>query len=244
MRAGLVGRAGSASIEEVGLGRFELPTSRLSGGSPEGPITARNDVSPYRAARSVALAETRCRTLPGFNSGKTASNGGSLPSLELRKDPNSEGSVADILAQFAMQQDIMADADSAVTMINRIESVRRQVLDTRDMLAERGGQDEIVAAAEALNETLVGVEQELFQMRATGTGQDGVRYPSRLMSRLAYLLNTVGVADVPPTDQEGEVHVVLKERLRLIAAAVEAAMDDDLEEFNRMIQSLGLRVIS
>jgi hypothetical protein len=30
----------------------------------------------------------------------------------------------------------------------------------------------------------------------------------------------------------------------LIAAAVEAAMDDDLEEFNRMIQSLGLRVIS
>jgi hypothetical protein len=54
-----------------------------------------------------------------------------------------------------MQQDIMADADSAVTMINRIESVRRQVLDTRDMLAERGGQDEIVAAAEALNETLV-----------------------------------------------------------------------------------------
>ena len=179
-----------------------------------------------------------CRDLPGFNSGKTASNsgsnGGSLPSLELRKDPNSEGSVADILA----------DADFAVTMINRIESVRRQVLDTRDMLAERGGQDEIVAAAEALNETLVGVEQGLFQMRATGTGQDGVRYPSRLMSRLAYLLNTVGVADFPPTDQEGEVHVVLKERLRLIAAAVEAAMDDDLEEFNRMIQSLGLRVIS
>jgi len=72
-----------------------------------------------------------CRDLPELNSGKTASNsgsnGGSLPSLELRKDPNSEGSVADILAQFAMQQDIMADADSAVTMINRIESVRRQV---------------------------------------------------------------------------------------------------------------------
>ncbi|HIF21346.1 MAG TPA: hypothetical protein EYQ27_05425 [Gemmatimonadetes bacterium] len=183
-----------------------------------------------------------------MNSGKTASNSGSyrgsLPSLELRKDPNWEGSVADILAQFAMQQDIMADADSAVTMINRIESVRRQVLDTRDMLAERGGQDEIVAAAEALNETLVGVEQGLFQMRATGTGQDGVRYPSRLMSRLAYLLNTVGVADFPPTDQEAEVHGVLKERLRLIAAAVEAAMDDHLEEFNRMIQALGLRVIS
>ncbi len=110
---------------------LEPATYCFGGRADKYRLTARNDVSPYWAARSAALAETRCRTLPGFNSGKTASNsgsnGGSLPSLELRKDPNSEGSVADILAQFAMQQDIMADADSAVTMINRIESVRRQV---------------------------------------------------------------------------------------------------------------------
>lgn len=88
------------------------------------------------------------------------------------------------------------------------------------------------------------IEEGLFQMRATGTGQDGIRYPSRLMGRLTYLFATVGVADFRPTDQEGEVHVILEQRLAAIAAALEAVMDDDLEEFNRMIQSLGMRVVS
>lgn len=163
--------------------------------------------------------------------------------LEVRKDPHSEGSLADIQAQIAMLEDIQADADSASAMITRIESVRRQVLDTRDILTGRGDQDEIVAAATALNESLIAVEQGLFQMQSTGTGQDGIRAPSRLMERLGYLFNTTSVADFRPTDQQGEVHVVLKERLRLIAAAVEAVLDDDLEEFNQMLQ-LGMRIVS
>ena len=135
-------------------------------------------------------------------------------------------------------------ADSAAALINRIESVRRQVLDTRDLLAERGGNDEVVEAAEALDAALIEVEQGLFQMRATGTGQDGIRYPSRLMERLGYLFNTTAVADFRPTDQAGEVHVILRERLAGIAAALDAVLNDDLEEFNRQIQALGLRIIT
>ena len=165
-------------------------------------------------------------------------------SLEVRKDPNSEGTLADIRAQIAALEDIQSDADSAAAMITRIESVRRQVLDTRDVLTERGDQDDIVATATALNESLIEVEEGLFQMRATGSGQDGVRYPSRLMERLGYLFNTTSVADFRPTDQQGEVHVVLKGRLALIAQALEAVLDDDLEEFNRLLQSLGIRIVS
>ena len=165
-------------------------------------------------------------------------------SLEVRKDPNSEGTLSEIRAQIAMLEDIRADADSASAMINRIESVRRQVLDTRDVLTEQGGYDDIIASATALNETLIVVEEGLFQMRSTGSGQDGVRYPSRLMERLGYLFNTTAVADFQPTDQQGEVHVILKERLALIAEALDAVLRDDLEEFNRLLQSLGMRIVS
>ncbi|MDE0897479.1 MAG: hypothetical protein OSA81_00545 [Longimicrobiales bacterium] len=165
-------------------------------------------------------------------------------SMEVRKDPNSEGTLADIQFQIAMLEDLHADADSASAMISRIESVRRQVLDARDILTEQGGQDEIIAAATALDQTLIEVEEGLFQMRATGTGQDGVRYPSRLMERLGYLFNTTSIGDFPPTDQQGEVHVILKERLALIAIALDAVLDDDLEEFNRLLQSLGMQIVS
>ena len=164
--------------------------------------------------------------------------------LEVLKDPNSEGTLADIRAQIAMLEDIRMDADTAVALINRIEWTRRQVLDMKAVLEDRGGADEIVAAADSLNQKLIEVEEGLFQMRTTGEGQDQIRYPSRLYERLGYLFNTVSVADFQPTDQQGEVHVILKERLQLIKAALEAIENDDLAAFNRMIQGLGLRVIS
>jgi photosystem II stability/assembly factor-like uncharacterized protein len=212
-------------------------------------------------AEDIQLGEERTRPFPGGGLG-----GGGGPSilqapgtysvtlrvngetftesLEVRKDPNSEGSLADIRAQIAMLEDIAADADSAAAMITRIESVRRQVLDTRDVLIDQGDQDAIVEAATALDATLIEVEKGLFQMQTTGTGQDGIRYPSRLMERLGYLFNTTSIADFQPTDQQGEVHVVLKERLALIATALDAALNDDLAEFNRMLQALGMRIVS
>ena len=36
----------------------------------------------------------------------------------------------------------------------------------------------------------------------------------------------------------------LQERLAAITLALEAVLNDDLEEFNRQIQSLGLRIVS
>ena len=60
----------------MGLGRFELPTSRLSGASVWDRITARNRINPYWAARSAVLAYIGCRKLPGFNSGNNSGNSG------------------------------------------------------------------------------------------------------------------------------------------------------------------------
>ena len=121
---------------------------------------------------------------------------------------------------------------------------RRAALLATAAAAIAAGTGYLPAAAETLDRTLISVEEGLFQMRVTGSGQDQIRYPSRLMERLTYLFNTVAVADFRPTDQQGEVHVVLKERLRLIAAALQEVLDDDVEDFNRMLQTLGLRVIS
>jgi hypothetical protein len=142
----------------------------------------------------------------------------STQELEARKDPDSEGTLADIAQQFAMQKWLHADTASAAALINRLESVRRQVLDARDLLTEQGGNDSIVETASALD--------------------------ARLMESLGYLLNTVSVADFRPTAQAGEVQVILQERLARISEALQAVLNDDLEEFNRLIQSLGLRIVS
>ena len=165
-------------------------------------------------------------------------------SLEVRKDPHSEGTIADIGAQVAALSAIRADIEAAGALINRVEWVRRQILDARAVLDDRGDAEELVAAADSLNERLIEAEQGLFQMRATGTGQDAIRYPVRLIERLGYLFSTVTVGDFRPTDQQGQVHAILKERLLLIEEALNEVLEEDLADFNRRIQALGLGVIS
>ncbi len=209
----------------------------------------------------VALGEERWRPLPGGPLGGPGAGTFLQPpgmytvtlrvgdevltqQLEVRKDPHSEGTLADIEAQLAALADIRADLEATGELINRVEWVRRQLLDVRAVLEDRGDAPELVAAADSLNQRLIEAEDGLFQMRATGTGQDAIRYPTRLIERLGYLFTTVSIGDFPPTDQQGEVHVILEQRLLRIREAIEEVLDDELADFNRRIQALGMGVIS
>ena len=89
------------------------------------------------------------------------------------------------------------------------------------------------------------MEQDLIRLTTTGTGQDGVRYPTKLVGRLRYLAGTVATVDFPPNDQQGEVHAVLKERLERYRIQVETLLGTDLPAFNQLLQQRNLpRVIT
>jgi photosystem II stability/assembly factor-like uncharacterized protein len=161
-------------------------------------------------------------------------------SLTVLKDPNSEGSEANIHTQLALVTEIRDDLNAASDMVNRIEWVRRQLYDLKAVLEDQGDADEIVASAEQLDGKLIAVEEKLFQVRLTGTGQDGVRWPAKLVGRLGYLAGAVATADFPPADQHYEVHQVLKERLQRVRLELEALLGTDLPAFNRMLQQRNL----
>ena len=165
--------------------------------------------------------------------------------IEVLKDPNSAGTVEDIRAQTAMMRDIGEDYNAAADAINQIEWIRRQLYDLTAVMEERQDAAEAVAAAEALDARLIAVEEELVQLRTTGTGQDGVRYPAKLIGKLGHLANGVMSADFRPTDQQGEVHQVLKEILRDAQGELQAILSTDLAAFNDMLERLGAgRVIA
>ena len=160
--------------------------------------------------------------------------------LRVLKDPNSEGTEADIRTKVAMLERIRADHVQAAEAINRIEWVRRQVQDLKAILQEQSNARELMAAGDSLAARLIEIEEDLIQLRLTGTGQDGVRYPAKVSERLSYLMGNVATADFRPTDQQGEVHVVLKERLEAARAALERVMTTDLPAFNRRLQQRNL----
>ncbi len=155
--------------------------------------------------------------------------------LQLLKDPNSEGTEQDIAAQTAMLLELRDDMNTAADMINGIEWVRRQTYDLVAVLEDQGGAEEIVTAAEELDTKLIGVEQNLIQMKLSGTGQDGIRWPAMLVGKLGHLANAVATADFPPTDQAREVHALLREGLQRHQGELDEVLRTDLVEFNRML---------
>jgi len=156
--------------------------------------------------------------------------------LVVHKDPHSEGTEADIAAQTAMVRSLQEDMNTTAGLVNRIELIRRQIYDLKSLLKGRTDAGEIVSAVDLMDGKLIAVEEKMIQMKRSGTGQDVIRWPSKLVSRIGYLAGAVAVADFPPTDQHGEVHQILKERLQQYQGELDHILEADLPAFNQLLQ--------
>lgn len=160
--------------------------------------------------------------------------------LIVRKDPASGGSEDEIRQQVAMALDVAQDLDSVVAMINALEIVRSQVATIR----ATGGDDprlaDVRALADSLDRRLVEVEDQLFQTRTTGRGQDLIRYPFKLAEQFVYFGQSVTGSDYAPTQSHREVQGVLKAELVRVRALFERVMKGDVEAFKQAMRARGM----
>ncbi len=167
--------------------------------------------------------------------------------LVVKKDPNSAGTEADIAAQMKMLFELRQDLESAADMVNQIEVVRSQLAGITSLLSEQpasaGGssRDAIKKAASDLEKKLIEVEDNLIQRRLTGQGQDTVRWPPKLLSKINYLTNGVGSADFAPTNQHSEVKAMFEKQLAEHRRRLDEILNQDLEAFNKLLQENGIR---
>jgi len=169
---------------------------------------------------------------PGTYTVKLSAGGRELTqSLAVRKDPNSGGTEADIEAQMRVLFDLRKDLNNAADTINQIEIVRSQI----EALAKIINDSAIKKAGEDLNQKLIDLEMNLIDLRLTG-GQDGVRYGSKLISKINYLANGLASGDFKPTGQQTEVQKVLEERLRNTLSQRDGLLSKELGGFNDMLR--------
>ncbi len=133
--------------------------------------------------------------------------------LVVLKDPHSDGSLSDIQKQTALLKNLYQDMNRLAEDINRIEKIRRQLLDMKAMLKTQEKEKSLCKLVGSMDTAFILLEGKMIRLKITGTGQDDVRYPARLASRIRYLASVVAVADFPPTDQDQEVYHVLHNRL-------------------------------
>jgi hypothetical protein len=153
--------------------------------------------------------------------------------LEVRKDPNTAGSAAEIAEQIRLLEAIRADMNSGSAAVMRAERVRVQLGGLRRAATD----PEVRRLAEALETKLADAEMPLVDLRQTGTGQDGVRFAAALLANLNYLANGLAGGDFRPTNQQVEVQALLKELVRTNVGAIDALLANDLAALNSMLKA-------
>jgi hypothetical protein len=152
--------------------------------------------------------------------------------LIVLKDPNAGGDDSDIQKQMAMLFDLRRDIESAADMVNQIEIVRAQLGNLKPLL--RGA--DLVKIADELEKKLTDIEDNLVQRKFTGQGQDTVRFPPKLISKLNYLASGVGSGDFPPNTQQQEVYAMFKSQLAGLRKQLDETLSQDLGSFNRLLR--------
>ncbi len=153
--------------------------------------------------------------------------------LEVRKDPNSGGTEAEIASQVAMLHTIARDMNDGAEGVHRIESVRAQLEALNRVVTD----DSVRRATVALQKKLMDLEMNLVDLRLTGRGQDGVRFGAKLLSKLNYLANGISSSDYRPTDQHAEVQQLLNGQLQRILGQLDALLTGDVGAFNELLRS-------
>ena len=163
--------------------------------------------------------------------------------LEVRKDPNNFATLADIRAQVRLLSSMQRDHAAAGEMVKTMEEVRAQLHALQGTLPNNSSVAEIRAGNDSLMDKFTDLEQRILDLRMTGRGQDGVRWPVQLAGQLGYLAGTIAASDFAPTTQQQEVAAILAKETRDVHAALQALMSKDLAEHNAKLRARGLKTI-
>ena len=156
--------------------------------------------------------------------------------LEVRKDPNSGGSLEEVGTQVARLLDLQTDMNAAVDLFDQVELIRAQVQQLNRTLGADGSNADIRAAADSLEQKFIGFEENVHQLRLTGRGQDGVRWPIKLAGRVSYLANGIASSDFAPTTQQVQVHEMFKGEIRTLQGQLGQLIGRDLAQFNERLR--------
>jgi len=175
------------------------------------------------------------RAVPGAYTLRLKAHGQTLEEkLVVLKDPAGEGTEKDIAAQVNLSLNLYEMINQTVDMINNIEWMRQdiQTLKGTDL------KPALVSKLTALDQQLIDVEKELYDINLTGAREDAFRNPNKLYGRILALAHELGTAsaDYPPTDQQAEVAKILNGRLTKQSQLYRNLLSKEIDGVNKLLK--------
>ena len=156
--------------------------------------------------------------------------------LVIRKDPRSDGTLADIEQQVALQLQIREDINTVASLISNIEWMKKQLNDLTAVLGRDESAADVIVEAKTLYESIQAVENKLFQHTIADGDSKSFRFPNLLYSKLSVLGGDLASSvDFAPNAQQREVYEVLKARMIAYQAEWNELRTTDVAAFNRLL---------
>ena len=194
-----------------------------------------NNEEGWRELRAEGSGENGPLAVPGTYTVEVIVAGATLTQdVEIRKDPLSTASQADIETQVALALQIRNRVTELTKMGNSIERIRKQL---DDFQAARQANDDVKIASENLEAELIELEAKLYLLNATGASENLLRFPSQLYSHFKMFGYYVMTGDARPTRSKYEAYDVLTERLHAYLADFDELIENQLATFNEMLDT-------
>jgi photosystem II stability/assembly factor-like uncharacterized protein len=164
-------------------------------------------------------------------------------SLEVLKDPHSDGTVSDIREQVTLSLRLQEEFDRLVEAIEKIEWVRKQTDDLTHSVQGTPAESAIRAQVDLMDEGIVSVENRFVDVELAGGREDSFRNPMRLYGRYLEIMHELdGSSDYPPTAQQREVADLLRDRLAQATEALGQFLQNDLARLREVVRQQNLDV--
>jgi len=159
--------------------------------------------------------------------------------LAVLKDPNSPGSEEGIRAATRLVLSLRDSLNGITDMINRIESVRRQLLDTKSRLTADAGSQALIGECNEIDRMLLEVEAAFFDPHITSAA-DSFYYPPQLYAKLQNLARDISESDFQPTQAQSEVYQMFIKQVEDSSRRLEAIVERDVRSFNERLRNAGI----
>jgi hypothetical protein len=159
--------------------------------------------------------------------------------FEVRKDPRIGASDSGLQAQFDLLKQIHEKLSETHKAINELRAIRRRAEDYAGRSKDKTELEAVARAAQALIDRLKPIEGELIQVNARSRG-DVLNFPTRLNTKLAYLITAVSAADGAPTASAREVHTDLSKRVEAQLDQLSETIATEVAFLNQAIQNANL----
>jgi len=208
---------------EAGMNRFawdqhfqdpvQVPGAFYAGNPPQGP-----------------------RALPGTYQVKlTVAGKSTTQPLEIKLDPRSKVSQADLEKQLELGLKLRARNSDLHNAVNQIRELRAQLKALEYRLGDDPKAKEVVAAAKALDAKMTPVEEQLIQTKMKSS-EGNLNYPTMLNEQFYTLTFSVGLADAAPAQQQYEVYEMLSRQLDGQLAKWKAIVSEDVPALNELMK--------